>query len=73
MTKNTETTAPAAPAAEEKPKNVQVSTSLPADTFAALDEYRWEKRVSNMSGMLRLAVDEFVERHGLKALPTTAK
>ena len=61
MTKNAETTAPAA----EKAKNVQVSTSLPKDVFEALDEYRWTKRVSNMSGMLRLAVDEFIEKHGL--------
>lgn len=61
----TETTA--APAETGKPKNVQVSTSLPRDEFAALDEYRWEKRVSNMSGMLRLAVQEFIANHGLTA------
>ena len=66
MSENTKTTAPAATESKAaKAKGVQVSTSIPADLHAKLDDYRWTARVDNMAKLTRIALEEFAVNHKL--------
>lgn len=52
-------------AASKKSTNKNVSCTLPEDVFAILDEHKWQVR-KNMSGMILLAVTEYLDNHGLR-------
>lgn len=46
----------------EDRKSVQVSTSVSAEEFEALEDYRWTERLEK-ADVLRLAVKEFLINH----------
>ena len=59
----TKVEAPAAVAAESKTaKGVQVSTTLPADLHAALEDHRWDVRLT-MTDLVRRALEEYAANH----------
>lgn len=66
MTKNVET---AVEAAAVKVANKQISSAIPEPLFAALDDYKWSQK-TNMSGLVRVALEEYAAKHNL--LPQSA-
>lgn len=46
-------------------KSVQVSTSVSAEEFEALEDYRWTKRLEK-ADVLRAAVKEFLINHEIE-------
>lgn len=68
MSEKTATTAPAATESTKgRAKGIQVSTSIPADLHAKLDDYRWTARVENMAALTRKALEEYAANHIDKA------
>ena len=47
----------------------QVSATLSPEKYAALEEYRWTKRVNKISEVVALAVDKFIESEGIVVAP----
>ena len=52
-----------------RPKNPipgkSVSVRLPSTVFTALDEYRWSARFDSVADVVRAAVDDYIEKHGI--------
>lgn len=47
-------------------KAKQVSTTIPADYFEALENYRWDPAVKlTMTQLVRVALDEYAAAHGI--------
>lgn len=46
-------------------KSKQVSTTVSAEYFDGLEDYHWTNRIK-VTDIVRLALDEFVEKHGIK-------
>lgn len=44
----------------EGEKRVTVSTSLDAETYAALEDIRWTQRINTMGEVVRKAVEQYV-------------
>ena len=53
-------------AATEQAKNKQVNGTISGDTYEALENYRWENRIDRFGKVVALALEEFVENHGLR-------
>lgn len=51
-------------ATETARKSVQVSTSIDANLFEGLEDYRWSKRLEK-TDVLRLALQEFAVNHNI--------
>lgn len=50
---------------ENSRKGAQVSCTIPQTTYDALEDHRWTVR-KTMTELMREAVDEYVEKHGIK-------
>ena len=49
----------------ENKQSYQVSTTLPADYWEALEDHRWSER-KKMTEVVRTALDDYVAKHGIK-------
>lgn len=47
-------------------KNKQVNATIPAELFDALEDYRWTAKIDGMTGVVRVALEEYAVNHGVK-------